>query len=198
MRRICILSTVKNCLKYKCKIILYSHAKLCTKKNAKISVKETLHIGRKWNACDNQYTSVCIASNGILETEHLSVYDGCKITVKKNAKLVIKTGYLNSNVQINAKQSIQIGESFACANGVVIRDNNAHSINGKKDSNPVIIGNHCWIGTNAVILPGTKLGNNCVVAAGSIVNKEFPDNCLIGGVPAKIIKTDIEWGDAVK
>lgn len=195
MKKIRIISTATNCLKYKCKIVIYSHAKLCTKKGAKICVKKILHVGKKWNVCDNQFTSVCISNGGLLETDYLAIYDGCKITVKRNAKLKIKTGYLNSNVQINVKKMIEIGTDFACANGVVIRDNNAHSINGKRDSEPIIIGNHCWIGTNAIILPGTKLGNNCVVAAGSVVNKEFPDNCLIGGVPARIIKTNIEWGN---
>ena len=198
MKKINILTTIKNCIKYKCKIILYTHARLHTKRNSKIKVKNVLHIGKKWNPCDNQYTSVCISNGGILETDYLRIYDGCKITIKKNGQLLIKSGYLNSNVQINVKKAIKIGSNFACANGVVIRDNNAHSINGKTDYKPIVIGNHCWIGTNSIILPGTKLGNNCVVAAGSVVNKEFPDNCLIGGVPAKIIKTNIEWGDAVE
>jgi maltose O-acetyltransferase len=53
---------------------------------------------------------------------------------------------------------------------------------------PIIIGNNCWIGTSAIILPGTTLGNNCIVAAGSIVNGEFKDNSLIGGNPAKFIR----------
>ena len=52
----------------------------------------------------------------------------------------------------------------------------------------ISIGNNVWICDNVVILAGAKIGNNCVIAANSVVNKEFPDNCLIGGVPAKIIK----------
>lgn len=51
------------------------------------------------------------------------------------------------------------------------------------------IGDYCWIGMNCMILPGVELGNNVVVAAGSVVTKSFPEgNCIIGGVPAKIIK----------
>lgn len=198
MKGIRIFETLKNYIKYNNKIIIYTHSSLVTKAHAKIEVKNSLHIGKKWNKCDKQYTSVCISSDATFKTDYLRIYDGGKITVKKGAILEIKSGYLNSNVQINVKKKVKIGSDFACANGVVIRDNNAHSINQKKDYEPIYIGNHCWIGTNAIILPGTKLGNNCVVAAGSIVNKEFPNNCLIGGIPARILKENIEWGDAVK
>ena len=53
---------------------------------------------------------------------------------------------------------------------------------------PVTIGNDVWIGGNVTILPGVNIGNNVVVAAGAVVTKDVPDNSLIGGVPAKIIK----------
>lgn len=56
---------------------------------------------------------------------------------------------------------------------------------------PVIIGNDVWIVGNVTILPGVKIGNNVVVAAGAVVTKDVPDNCVIGGVPARKIK-DIE------
>ena len=54
---------------------------------------------------------------------------------------------------------------------------------------PVTIGNDVWIGGNVTILPGVTIGNNVVVAAGAVVTKDIPDNCIIGGVPAKVIKT---------
>ncbi|GHT60115.1 hypothetical protein FACS18945_6260 [Bacteroidia bacterium] len=50
------------------------------------------------------------------------------------------------------------------------------------------IGNDCWIGAKVTILDGTIIGSHCVVAAGAVVRGEYPDNCIIGGVPAKIIK----------
>lgn len=56
---------------------------------------------------------------------------------------------------------------------------------------PVIIGDNVWIGARTVILPGVTIGNNVVVAAGSVVTKDVPDNCLVAGVPA-IIKKRIE------
>ena len=53
------------------------------------------------------------------------------------------------------------------------------------------IGNDVWIGGNVTILPGVTIGNNVVVAAGAVVTKDIPDNCVVAGVPARKIK-DIE------
>ncbi|MGT2711504.1 acyltransferase [Streptococcus oriscaviae] len=50
------------------------------------------------------------------------------------------------------------------------------------------VGDNCWLGAGAVFLDGAKVGLGCVVAANALVTKEFPDNVIIGGVPAKIIK----------
>lgn len=181
----------------KAKIIIYEHADLELHKGSKISVKDKLFIGKKWHKCDKSYTSFIIGKGASFKTDKLIVYDGCRVNIKKNAYLNFKSGYMNSGVTINVKDKISIGEDCEIASGVVIRDNNSHSINKKRDYKEIVIGNHVWIGTNSVILPGTKLGNGVVVAAGSVVNKEFPDNVLIGGVPAKIIKENIEWGDAI-
>ncbi|MDT2895503.1 MULTISPECIES: acyltransferase [Lactococcus] len=56
------------------------------------------------------------------------------------------------------------------------------------------VGNNVWIGAGAIFLDGAKVGNNSVVAANSVVQKEFPDNVVIGGIPAKIIKNREERG----
>ena len=53
---------------------------------------------------------------------------------------------------------------------------------------PVVIGNDVWIGTRVIILPGVKIGNGAVIAAGAVVTKNVPDFAIVGGVPAKIIK----------
>ena len=54
---------------------------------------------------------------------------------------------------------------------------------------PVHIKRNAWIGANATILPGVTVGENSVVAAGAVVNKDVPDNTIVGGIPAKVIKT---------
>jgi acetyltransferase-like isoleucine patch superfamily enzyme len=53
---------------------------------------------------------------------------------------------------------------------------------------PVLIGDGCWLGTRVVILPGTVLGRNVVVGAGAVVRGQFPDHCVIAGVPARIVR----------
>ncbi|MEQ9376699.1 MAG: DapH/DapD/GlmU-related protein [Imperialibacter sp.] len=54
---------------------------------------------------------------------------------------------------------------------------------------PVIIGNHCWIGASSVVMPGVELGKFCIVGVNSFVTKSFPDYSIIGGSPAKLIRT---------
>ncbi|MCX6207131.1 MAG: sugar O-acetyltransferase [Bacteroidetes bacterium] len=54
---------------------------------------------------------------------------------------------------------------------------------------PIVIKNNAWIGASATILPGITVGENSIVAAGSIVTKDVPDNCIVAGNPAKQIKT---------
>lgn len=60
--------------------------------------------------------------------------------------------------------------------------------NGIEYGKPITIGDNCWIGGNAIINPGVTLGNNVVVASGSVVTKSFGDNVVIGGNPARILK----------
>ncbi|CAM8667801.1 WbbJ Acetyltransferase (isoleucine patch superfamily) [Comamonadaceae bacterium] len=55
----------------------------------------------------------------------------------------------------------------------------------------ITIGDNCWVGANVVFLDGAKVGSGCVVAAGAVVRGVFPPNCVIGGVPAKVLKTRV-------
>ena len=59
---------------------------------------------------------------------------------------------------------------------------------GAREERPIVIGNDVWIGTRVIILPGVKIGNHSIVAAGSVVTKSFEDYSIIGGVPAKLLR----------
>jgi acetyltransferase-like isoleucine patch superfamily enzyme len=98
--------------------------------------------------------------------------------------------------------SIELGDDIQTGPYVYITDQN----HGYEDPDvpvglqptverPVRIGSGCWLGANAIILPGTTLGRNCVVAAGAVVRGSFPDHSVVAGVPAKVIRElrDGEW-----
>lgn len=59
---------------------------------------------------------------------------------------------------------------------------------GLEKALPIKIGDNCWFGANVSVMPGVTIGNGCVIAAGSVVTKDIPDNSLAAGVPAKVIK----------
>lgn len=58
---------------------------------------------------------------------------------------------------------------------------------------PIIVGNNVYIGLDVIILPGVSIGNNVVIGAGAVVTKNIPDNSVVAGVPAKVIKTADEY-----
>lgn len=53
---------------------------------------------------------------------------------------------------------------------------------------PVVVGNNVWIGTRVIILPGVRVGDGAVIAAGSVVTKDVPENAIVGGVPARVLR----------
>ena len=60
---------------------------------------------------------------------------------------------------------------------------------GLEKALPIKVGNNCWFGANVSVMPGVTIGAGCVIAAGAVVTKNMPENSLIAGVPAKVIKT---------
>jgi len=60
-------------------------------------------------------------------------------------------------------------------------------------SAPIKVGDYVYFGVRSIILPGVKIGNNCIIAAGAVVTKDVPDNSVVGGIPAKILKSTQEY-----
>jgi acetyltransferase-like isoleucine patch superfamily enzyme len=99
-------------------------------------------------------------------------------------------------------ESIDIGDDVYTGPYVYITDQNhsyldTHVPIGKQwpVNAPVSIGAGSWLGTGVVVLPGTQIGKNVVVAAGSVVRGEVPDFCVVAGVPARIVKIFDEQGE---
>lgn len=159
----------------------------------------------------------------VLGTENSSFYAWarkCKIYMKSRSKLTINgfnqigIGSLvwlldNASVTLDGdvstsgdnkiicKSSIFIGKGTQIAFGAIISDHDFHKTytNGLQnpETKPIVIGKNVWIGMNAIILKGVCLGDNCIVAAGSVVTKSFTNNVMVAGNPAKIIKENVEF-----
>ncbi len=107
---------------------------------------------------------------------------------------------LNSDVHIGAIDKITIGDNVLMASRIYISDH-SHGNIGSEDldktpanrplisKGPIVIKDNVWIGEGVCILPNVTIGKNCIIGANAVVNKSFPDNCVIGGIPAKLIKT---------
>lgn len=126
--------------------------------------------------------------------------DGVKIFVNDNAELIIEGRELESrsgmtsNVIVMVYKKITLGKDFLCSWNVFISDSDWHEINETKFNADVYIGEHVWVGNNCSILKGTVIGNNCIVSSFSkLVNKTYPENVMIGGIPANIVKHNVCW-----
>lgn len=91
-----------------------------------------------------------------------------------------------------------VGDDGMISSYVQIRTGDSHSIldmdgNRINQAQPVIIGNHCWIGEGAKVMKGVTLEGDVIVSTGAIVTKSFGKNLLLGGVPAKVIKDNVKW-----
>lgn len=128
-----------------------------------------------------------------------SIYAPCRIHTHSPTSIITigdNVG-LNGTSIVSRSARISIGNDSMFAPNVVIMDSPYHkawpphergSYPGVELDKDVIIGSDVWIGTGAILLPGANIGAGCVIAARSVVNKQFPENCFIAGVPAKLIR----------
>lgn len=96
---------------------------------------------------------------------------------------------------IDCHHSIEIGYGVYMGENVIIRDSDNHEIIRENYSmtKEIVIGNHVWIGEGAKILKGVHIGDGAVVVAGAIVTKDVPKNCLVGGIPAMVLRENLMW-----
>lgn len=111
----------------------------------------------------------------------------------KGAMCIIGDNCRINGVYIHAKSKIFIGSNTVIAAGVNILDSNGHEVysenrtQGRDIPKEIHIGNNVWIGLNSIILKGTHIGDNSIVAAGSVVKGVFPCNVIVQGNPAVIV-----------
>ena len=185
---------IRNCyerIRQKRKLKIYKYSNV--KNKGTLTINHNLIVGKTHNGIDYGFTALVIKKNATAIFGDYTMISGSRIIVADNATLSIKGGYMNFNSTIIVKKKVTIGEGVIIAPGVTIRDSDAHSIKGSETAKEVEIGNHVWIGTNAIILKGVKIGDNSVIAAGAVVTKDVPKNSVVAGVPAKVIKKNIEW-----
>jgi acetyltransferase-like isoleucine patch superfamily enzyme len=125
----------------------------------------------------------------------VTVYAGGDIRVREGGRLTLQGGYFNDGVQIACHRAITIGRDCAIAREVIIRDTDAHQLAGGEhpESAEIRIGDRVWIGTRAIILKGVTIGDGAVIAAGAVVTKDIPPRSLAAGVPARVIRENVEW-----
>jgi acetyltransferase-like isoleucine patch superfamily enzyme len=114
------------------------------------------------------------------------------------AKIILRDHVsIGMDATISAAKRIEIGENVFTARNVYISDH-GHEFHdatmptaqqGIGHVAEVSIGADTWIGQNAVILPGVKIGRHCVIGANSVVNRDIPDYCVAAGVPARVVRT---------
>lgn len=116
----------------------------------------------------------------IIVKNHCYFGSGQKLSVGHRSQL-------GQNARLNGE--ITIGNDCVMGPDVVMMAT-SHEFNrldipinqqGAKAEEPIVIGDDCWIGTRAIILPGVHLGDHCIVAAGAVITRSFPNNCIVGG-----------------
>ena len=97
--------------------------------------------------------------------------------------------FVNTGCTIIAVEGITVGDDVAFANDVYVMDSDSHGVEGRPHKQAqVTIGDGCWIGARAMILPGVTLGKRVLVAAGAVVTRDVPDDSLVAGNPARVVR----------
>ena len=102
-----------------------------------------------------------------------------------------KRVFINMGCKFQDQGGIYIGDDTLIGHNVVLATLN-HALSPRKRADmipaPIHIGRNVWIGSNATVLPGVTIGDGAIVAAGAVVTKDVPENTIVGGVPATVIR----------
>lgn len=178
------------------RLFVFPKVKLGLGKNVHVSIRGQFRLGDTYDKCGflpsmfklDDYASLAVSGK-------FRIYSGFRLSVNHGGRLIIGSGYINYGANIGCFNQITIGENVAISENVTIRDSDNHQMNypGYQTSQPITIGNHVWIGMNATILKGVTIGSGAVIAAGAVVTRDVPEGCLAGGVPARVLKRNVQW-----
>lgn len=100
--------------------------------------------------------------------------------------------------------SVRIGDNCMLSNHLIIRTSDSHPIYSIETGirinppKPVIIGNHVWIAPDSKIFKGVTIGDGAIVGSNTLVTHDVPSNCLVVGIPARVVKENIRWSHQIK
>lgn len=135
----------------------------------------------------------------LIFTGRATIGEGTVLRVDSGGKMTIGNQfYCNKNCYFRCYKSITIGDKVLLGWNNTFNDMDGHCLmkEGKATVpyGPIFIGNHVWITTNCIINKNVQIPDECVVAQGAIVNSiEVPPYSLLGGIPARVIKSNISW-----
>lgn len=163
---------------------------------SKLELHGPFMLGVKRFRKSKEETRLLLEKNAhMLVAERFCLGYGSNIEVFANAYLGIDNCGTNCNTTIICGKRIELKGRVSLGRDVSIRDTNAHiiAIEGYKVLRPVIIENHTWLCSGAVICPGVKIKEGAVVGACSYVIQNVPAHTLASGHPAKVVMKDIAW-----
>lgn len=163
---------------------------------SKLELHGPFMLGVKRFRKSKEETRLLLEKNAhMLVTERFCLGYGSNIEVFANAYLGIDNCGTNYNTTIICGKKIELKGRVSLGRDVSIRDTNAHiiAIEGYKVLRPVIIENHTWLCSGAVICPGVKIKEGAVVGACSYVIQNVPAHTLVSGHPAKVVMKNIAW-----
>lgn len=138
--------------------------------------------------------------NNVSIGDQVKIAKRCSVYGSPDCILEIGRGsYIGMNSVLNGfAERLIIGSNVSIAQNVnIMVDSGPNASPAMQrvfpiEKGPVAIGNNCWIGASAIIMPNVNLGEFCIVAANSYVNTSFPAFSIIGGIPARLIRTFTE------